>query len=189
MTILQAIVTIVASLIAGAGASFGFLQFMIKRKDDKEEKNIQNRIDSAVEQAKKEMMEELNKGLLQRGEEGRERFEINSKQIEQNSTQINEILSIVKDQAQKYNGMADSLVALNKVTKASAEGVRNTIYDKILIIAGKALKRQKITMSEKTNLKQLYNSYTELQGNEPKITTYYDECMKLLSVPDEEEII
>ena len=57
----------------------------------------------------------------------------------------------------------------------------------MLVVAKKALKRGAITISEKTNLKQLYDSYTELQGTDPKIKTYYEDCLQLKSIPDEEE--
>lgn len=193
MTPLQAIVAIVVAVIGVAGGAFGFAQFMIKRKDDKEQNTIQKQIDNAIALSRKEMKEFLTQGLIERGEEGRQRFEINSKQIESNTVQIGEILGIVKDQAEKYDLMASSITALNdatainaKLTKACAEGMRSTTYDRILLVASKALKRKQITISEKTNLRQLYNSYTELQGKDARIETIYEDCLKLEVIPDDE---
>lgn len=57
----------------------------------------------------------------------------------------------------------------------------------MLAVAKKAFKRGTITISEKTNLKQLYDSYTELQGTDSKIKTYYKDCLQLKSIPDEKE--
>ena len=197
MTFLQAIVAIVVAVIGVIGASIGtvfaYIQFSVSRKDAKEEKDIQKRIDNAVAEAKDEMLAKFTVGLQQREDTGKERFDINSKQIDKNTAQISEILQIVKGQTQRYDTLAESITALqeatisnSKVTRACAEGMRSTTYDRILIVANKALKRQKITISEKTNLKQLYASWTELEGKDDKIKTIYEDCMKLTTIPDEE---
>ena len=186
MTIGQIIVAIIVAAIGSAGAMFGFLQFMIKRKDEKENNDVDKRIAEAVDKAKKEVREDFEKGLLMRGEEGRARFEINSKQIEKNTTQLANILTIVEDQAEKYNDMLQSLTVLAKQAEVSAEGQRSFNYDRILMVANKALKNGKITITAKTNLNQLCDSYKKLGGNDPKIKTLYEECMKLTTIPDEE---
>lgn len=209
MTIGQIIVAIIAAILGTAGASFGFLQYLISRKDAKEEKTVQKQIDDsieaikeelkskiiaecgeigdgAIEKMKQEVKEEFEEGLRKRGEEGRERFIKNSEQIEANSKQINEILSIVKDQAQKYEVMAESLTSLNKVVTIAAESQRNSNYDRILMVMNTILRKQKMTITEKTNLRQLYNSWKDLKGYDPKIETMYEECMKLNPVPDEQ---
>ena len=116
MTLLQAVVTIVVALISGLGGSFfSYRQFILKRKDEKEEKSIQKQIDDSIKTARVEISREikeamqqgivdcgvigdrairevqdefinkLEEGLKARGEEGKERFEINSKQIVQNT--------------------------------------------------------------------------------------------------------
>lgn len=206
------IVAIVGTL---GGGYFGYKKFLIERKDNKEEKNTQHLIDVSIAKAKEEMQMEIKesvrqaivdcgaigdkairqvqddlknefrKGLEMRGEEGKTRFDINSRQIEQNSKQIEEILGIVKDQAEKYDVMAESLTTLNRVVEASAESQRNSNYDRFLMVANKALINNRITITEKTNLNQLFNSWVKLGGKDPKITTLYDECMKLITIPDE----
>ena len=212
MTLSQIITTILVAIIGTASGAFGFAQFMLKRKDDKEERDIQKMIDDAIEiamnefiskcgnigdkailDAKNELRGELQEGLTMRGEEGRERFEINSEQIKQNTEMIKEVLDIQRSAGEKFNQLAESLTALNeatianaRLTRACAEGVRSTNCDRILLVAKNALKRGAITISEKTNLKQLYASYQELQGNDPKINTYYEDCMKLHSIPDDD---
>lgn len=219
MTWLQAVVTVIVAIVSSLGGSyFGYKQFLLKRKDEKEEKTTQKLIDASIDKLKEEMQEQFNKlltdcgeigeasidktrkelqeemekGLQMRGEEGRERFEINSKQIEQNTEMIKQVITMQKKSDEKFDKLADSLTALNnamtinaKVTKACAEGARSTIYDRILLVANNALKRGAITITEKTNLKQLYNSWQELQGTDPKITTYVEDCMDLQSIPDE----
>ena len=42
------------------------------------------------------------------------------------------------------------------------------------------------TISEKANLIQLYQSWKDLSGQDPRIQVYYDDCIKLPSIPDEE---
>lgn len=184
MTVLQAVVSIVVALIAGAGASLAFVQFLIKRKDEKEEKDIDKRIALAVTAAKDEVYKELSKVSAERSAEGAERFKTHAesfkavnKQIEENTKQIGELTEISKN-------VLESMESLNKVVKASAESQRNSNYDRLLIVGKKVLNEQKITLSEKTNLKQLYESYKELQGNDPYIETLYEECKKLIPVPD-----
>lgn len=193
MTTLQAIVTITGSILGLVGASIGsifaYKQFMIKRQDELQEKAIQKRIDEAVAKAKEEMLMELEKVSLARSEEGAKRFnkhaasiiEINN-QIEQNSKQISELTSISKN-------VLESMDSLNKVVRASAESQKNSNYDRILFVTNKVLKSQKITITDKTNLKQLYESWVALHGEneplDPKIKTMYEECMKFTPVPDE----
>lgn len=217
MTILQAIITVIVALIGSLAGTFPFVQFMIKRKDDKEERDIQRMIDEKVEEAmqkaiaqcgeigdqaiqdairqtREEVHEELEIGLEERSEEGRKRFEINSEQIQHNNNMIKEVLAIQKDTNEKFDKLAESMTVLSeatatnsRLTKVCAEGIRSTTYDKILLVANKALKRSAITISEKANLIQLYQSWTDLKGTDPRIEVYYQDCMKLPSVPDEED--
>lgn len=216
MTLLQAVVTIVVALISGLGGSFfSYRQFILKRKDEKEEKSIQKQIDDSIKTARVEISREikeamqqgivdcgvigdrairevqdefilkLEEGLKARGEEGKERFEINSKQIVQNTEQIKELTGLVKDQITKIDMFAESMTSLNSVVRATAESQRTSNYDRLLIVCNKILKSGKMTITDKTNLKQLYKSWLDLKGNDPKIDTMYEECMKMTPIPDE----
>ena len=187
MTIWQGIVTIIAALIAGMGGGFTFLQFMIKRKDDKAEKDVNKAITDAVAAAKMEIYAELNKVSAERSAEGAERFNTHAKslvevnhQIDENTKQIGELTEISKS-------VLESMESLSKVVKASAESQRNANYDRILFVGKQVIKARQITLSEKTNIKQLYESYKELQGPDPYIDTVYEECMRLTPVPDERD--
>jgi len=213
MDLVQILTTLLVAAIGASAGAFGFAQFMIKRKDEKEEKDIQKQIDDSINKkmnefiqrcgdigdaailtAKNEMRGELEEGLKARSDEGKERFEINSKQINKNTDMIKEVLTIQRETNEKFNKLAESLTALNesmvsnsKVTRACAEGMRSTTYDRILLVAGNALKREAITITEKTNLRQLYSSWQELQGKDDKITTIIEDCMKLKTILDEDE--
>ena len=191
----QIIVTIVVAIIGVIGTSIGggfaFAQFLIKRKDEKEENTIQKKIQEEVEKAKQEVRAEFEKGLIMRGEEGRERFEINSKQIEantnqlaENGKQIEEILGIVKNQAEQQTLMTESITSINSMLTVTAEAQRNSNYDRLLMVANKIIKSNTMTITDKTNLKQLYKSWKELKGEDPKVDTMYEECMKLTPTLD-----
>ena len=196
MTKEQMIVAIVVAIIGVIGTSIGsvfaYLQFAVKRKDEKEEKDVIKLITIQVEEAKKEMQEKLDAVSVARSLEGKDRFdthaaaikEIND-QIRANSKQIGELTALTKTQMGKMDVFTESISSLNKVIEVSAESQRNSNYDRILMVANKALKNNKITITEKTNLTQLYESYGKLGGIDPKIRTLYVECEKLPTVPDE----
>ena len=186
MTLGQAIVSIILALIAGVSST---ITFFVKRKDDMKEKEINKLIDDAVNLAKSEIYKELAKVSQERSQEGAERFKTHAesfkqvnKQIEENTKQIGELTEMSKN-------VLESMESLNKVVKASAESQRNSNYDRLLIVGKKVLKAQRITLSEKTNIKQLYDSYKELNGDDPYIETLHEECMKFTPVPDEDENI
>lgn len=205
---LQAVVTLLVALISGVGSSYlSYRQFMIKRKDEIEEKDIQKKIDDAIEKAmedfiskcgeigdeqisraKDEVRKEFQEGLKERGEEGRERFEVNSEQIQKNAETLGRLLKIQEDQAKKADIMMESLTALNKTTAVCAEGVKSTIYDKLYMIAQKAMSRKGITADEKANITQLWKSYSALNGN-GRGETYYKICMEDLPVLSDEEAL
>ena len=193
----QILLTIGVAVIGTAGATFGFIQFLIKRKDDKEEKDVQKIVNASVDAAKKEMQEKLDAVSIARSLEGKDRFDTHAaaimeinEQIKSNSEQIGELTELTKEQVKTMSGFAESLTALNKMAKMSAESQRNNTYDRILMVANKVLKNQKITITEKTNLKQLYSSWEDFHAEgeklDPKIVTIYEECMKLTPVPDTE---
>lgn len=215
------VTVVVAVITTFGGGYFVLKKFYIERQDTKEEKATQLLIDNAITKVKEEMrkeikdsvqqgivdcgeigdkailrvrdefMKSLKEGLEARGKEGKERFDINSQQIQENSRQltensrqIEEILGIVKGQVQKYDAMVESLTSLNKVAVATAEAQCNSNYDRLLIVTNKVLKSGKLTISDKTNLTQLYDSWKILGGKDPKMDTMYGECMKFTPVLD-----
>lgn len=189
MTKEQIIVTIVVAIIGVVGSSmasaFGFLQFWLKRRDEKDEEALKKMIAKMISEADDRLRGEFNDGLSEREHTGKERFDINSRAIQENTEQIAELTSLVRDQVTKMDIFTDSMTSLTLLVTASAESQRNSNYDRLLFVANKVLKSGKMTISEKTNLRQLYNSWKELKGNDPKIDTLYEECMKITPIPDE----
>lgn len=207
----------VALIAGTTGGGLVFAKFWIERKDKQEERTVQKQIDDSIADARKDITMEiknavqqgivdcgvigdkaireseasfakkLEEGLNARGEEGRKRFEINSQQINDNSNMIKEILSIQKDQTEKMCQLTDSITSLAQVSEACAESQRNSNYDRLLIVTSNIIKAGVMTITEKTNLTQLYSSWQRLQGKDPKIDTLYDECMKVKTVLDTEK--
>lgn len=181
MTLGQAIVSIILALIAGVSST---ITFFVKRKDDKKDKEINKLIDDAVVATKAEIYEKLTQVSQERSDEGAERFRIHAesfkevnRQIKENTEQIGELTDITKK-------TLETIGTLNTTVLASAESQRNATYDRILIVGKKVLSDGKITLSDKTNIKQLYDSYKKLDGKDPYIDTLYDECTKLPLVAD-----
>ena len=208
----------VALIAGTTGGGLVFAKFWIERKDKQEERSVQKQIDDSIAAARKEITEEikdavaqgivdcgvigdkaireaednfvhrLEDGLKARGEEGKERYEINSKQINENSTMIKEILAIQKNQTEQMGQMAESITSLAQVSEACAESQRNSNYDRLLIVTSNIIKAGVMTITEKTNLMQLYDSWQKLQGRDPKIDTLYKECMKVKTILDTDKI-
>lgn len=208
-TILVAVITTF-----GAGY-FALKKMYIERQDKRDEELLQKRIDDSLKKVREEVSAEIKKevrngivecgvigdrairevqdefikklddGLKARGDEGKERFEINSQAIEKNTKQISELTDLVKDQIGKMTSLADSITKLSEVATISAMSQRNANYDRILIVANGVLKAGKITINQKTNLRQLYKSWKALKGEDEKIDTLYEECINLPIIPDE----
>ena len=207
---------LVALIAGTTGGGLVFAKFWIERKDKKEENAVQKQIDDSIKLARKEITEEikaavqqgivdcgvigdrairemqeefvkkLDEGLKARGEEGKERFEINSKQIEENSLQLSKNAKQIEELTSLTKDVLETMDSLGKVVSVSAESQRNSNYDRLLIVTNKILKSSKMTISDKTNLKQLYKSWKDLNGEDPKMDTMYEECMKFTPVPDED---
>lgn len=152
--------------------------------------------DKAILQVRDEFMKKLAEGLKATGEEGKEMFEINSRQIQENSRQLSEnskqietLVNVVKIQAErndsKFAAITETLSSLNKMALISAESQCNSNYDRLLFVTNKVLKSGRLTISDKTNLKQLYTSWKDLGGKDAKMDTLYEECVKLAPIPDE----
>lgn len=208
-TILAAMIT------TFGGGYFVLKKYLLEREDSKDAQLMQKQIDDSIAKVREEMKVEITKqvaqsikdcgeigdkaiadaiqeakhdfeeGLKMRGEEGLKRFEVNSKAIDENTAMIKQILTIQRDSTEKIDKMADSITALSQVSAACAESQRTANYDRLLIVTSKIIKSKTMTMTEKTNLIQLYESWKKLQGNDKKIDVMYDECLKITPILDE----
>lgn len=173
--IIQMVLTIL-----GSGAALGFVEFLIKRKDErqdkKEEKEDTTKKDIAdlketMTTGFIEMQKEFQKKLDQSSQENREKFEAHKTNIK-----------VLADGMQ-------SIVNDNKLTKEMSETVGEAIigltHDKLVYLTDKITRRKAITYKEQANLKSLYVPYKKLGGNGTG-EAGYKHCMDLPVVTDDE---
>ena len=178
-TVLVAIITVLGgAFMAGV---FALVQSLIKLKFD-ERVHKDTRADTK-DKRYDELREEFKKGLDEREATGKERFDINSKLIQENSEQIAKLLRVSEATNNKIDNFADSVTksfnSINKNSEVMGEGVRSVLYDKITVIYDKCLSRcdgGAITSEEESNIEQLYMSYSGLGGNGEGKTMFKKAC-------------
>lgn len=178
-TVLVAIITVIGG--AFMAGIFALVQSLIKLKFD-ERVHMDTRADTK-DKRYDELREEFKKGLDEREATGKERFDINSKMIQENSEQIAKLLRISEVTNNKIDNFADSVSksfnSINKNSEVMGEGVKSVLYDKITVIYDKCLSRcdgGAITSEEESNIEQLYMSYSGLGGNGEGKTMFKKAC-------------
>ena len=152
-TMLQVVITII-----GSGALFSFLQFLITRKDSKED-----RFHSLEAYFKK--------GLNERERMGKQRYEEHKEAIEELRSAIITLTKDAQERKEFEKYMGASLMAIT--------------HDKLIRLGKKYQERGAITLSEKNNLKLLFEPYHNGLGGNSDGETYYAYCMNLPVVTDE----
>jgi hypothetical protein len=153
-------------VLAGGGSVAAITKLIEKLLDNRIKMKIHNddredRRNEGLETLRKEMAE----GLDERERKGKERFDINSKLIEENSMAINKLTDKVDSFS---DDVRSSVTTIAKNTEVMGNGVKSVLFDKITIIYTKCLSRcdgGAITSDEAANLQQLYLSYSGLGGN------------------------
>ena len=171
--------TVVIALITGiggasVGGSFALVQAIIKAKLEKKIHD-DNRADKKDERFD-QLRTEFQAGLDEREAPGKRRFDINSKQIEENTIAIKRLIELNEEQANKIDKFADSVT---KSFDVMSTGVRSILYDKITVVYDKCLNRctgGAITSEEMANMEQLYLSYSGNGGNGEGKEMYKTAC-------------
>lgn len=145
--------------ILGSGALFSFIQFLLQRKDSREDrlKELEDSIKEGLERREEistsryetheEAIQELNKAILQSIEDGRE---------------IKKEIGILED------------------------ALRGLAHDRIIHLTDRYQDRGAVTLKEKANLDAIYKPYHEgLKGNGDG-QMGYEYVMKLPVISDEE---
>lgn len=145
--------------IIGSNALFTFITFLIKRKDDKDDKF-------------KEIETKLEDGLEEREAKGKERYEEHQGAIRE----LRDALLLLTEDAHERRELdkfiASSLMALS--------------HDKLVMLGKQYQKRGAITLAEKNNLKLIFEPYHNGLGGNSDGEGYYDYCMHLPVVTEEE---
>lgn len=143
----------------GSGAFFSFIQFLITRKDNRDD-----RLD--------EMRKEYTTGLNEREEKSKERYDEHKKAIKQLQEAIIVLTKDSQERKELEQFMSASLMAIT--------------HDKLVRLGKTYQKRGAITLAEMNNLKLLYEPYHNGLGGNSDGETYYNYCMELPVISDEE---
>lgn len=188
--------------ILGSGAFFSFLQFLIQRKDSKEDKNINERFDqlekkiqSGLEEREKTGVERFNKlekkiqeGLDEREKTGAERFNIHDSNIKNLIKNHNEDLKKLLDTLEQFKSNDLKVEqALNKIANSQNElckAVVGLAHDKLVFMTDKIIERGAITIKEKATLDSIYIPYQAMGGNS-HAKAGYEQSIKLPVISDE----
>lgn len=172
---LQIILTIL-----GSGALFSFLQFLIQRKDTKEDKEIDKKFENIEKQ--------LKEGLDEREKTGAERFATHEKSI-------TEIMEVHKRDLEKLLQTFDELKEhderVEKTINQIAENQKNVCdsltglaHDKIVYMTDKITERGYITLKERATLDSIYQPYKAMGGNS-HAKAGYDHVIELDVISDD----
>lgn len=181
--------------------SSGLIQWYFQRKDKKKEDAKKDSADSIKKEMKDhltnvnnqwkedycdknakmiaELTENLKVGLEQREQKGLERYEEHKQAISditKSIEKIREVLKLLTDDAQEKK----------KIDGYVAQSLMGMSHDKIVHLCKIYQKRGAITLAEQNNLKLLYRPYHDGLGGNSDGEGYYEFCMHLPVVTDEE---
>lgn len=145
--------------VLGSGALFTFIQFLIQRKDNKNDRI-------------KEIEEKVDNKFKERDEKNKETKEYYEKSIEELRATMIKQADDAEDRKKLENCMAQSLMALS--------------HDKLVRLGKFYQKRGAITLAEKNNIKLIFEPYHNGLGGNSDGEGYYDFCMHLPVVTEEE---
>ena len=180
----------IVSVILGSG----LVQFLLTRKDKKQEDAKKDNADTIKKDMKDHLTEVNNKwkadycdknsklieeltrdvklGLEQREQNGLERYQEHKEKIEELREAILTLTKDAEDRRSLESYMASSLLAIT--------------HDKLIYLGKTYQKRGAITLAEKNNMKMLYTPYHDGLGGNSDGEGYYTYCMHLPVVTDEE---
>lgn len=179
MDVTQVILTVVGSVI-GSGAVFGFIQFLIQRRDKQKED----------EEGKKfqVLREEFQEGLKQREDKGRERYEEHREAIATMSVEhkkdFQTLLTVIEQLKDSDIKTTQYIEEIRTYNKYMGDEIMGLAHDKLVYLTDRYQERGAITLKEKATLDAIYKPYHEgLNGNgDGQIG--YDYAMKLPVVSD-----
>lgn len=147
--------------VIGSNAVFAFITFLIKRKDDKDDRF-------------KELDNKIENGLEEREEVSKERYE----EYQETIQKLREIVIKLSEDAEERKHltqcMASSLMALS--------------HDKLVHLGKTYQRRGAITLAELNNLKLIYTPYHDGLGGNSDGEGYFEYCKHLPIVTEEEAI-
>lgn len=155
-------------VIAGALGIVELVKFFVDRADHKEER----REDKAENSMANTLRKEFNAGLDQREATGKERFDINSKQIQENSAKIDEVIDISGQLKDNIVLLTSTISQLQEYNTNVGDAVKGIIHDRIIHNVDGFIERGGIAREELTTLESMYVPYKKLGGNGDVETAY-----------------
>lgn len=152
------VVTILGTVL-GSGTLFTFIQFLIQRKDNR---------NSRIEEIEKKVDDKFK----ERDEKNKETKEYYDKNIEDLRTTMIALANEAEDRKKLEKCMASALMAMS--------------HDKLVRLGKFYQKRGAITLAEKNNLRMIFEPYHNGLGGNSDGEGYYDFCMHLPVVTEEE---
>jgi hypothetical protein len=144
--------------ILGYGGFFAFLQFLITKKFERKDKLV-------------ELQKEFQKGLEEREETGRKRYEEHKESIEKLNEAIMQLVRNDNENNKYMHYVGDELMGL--------------AHDKLVYLTDRFQRRGAITLKEKNTLQTIYEPYHDGLGGNGDGKTGYEYAMQLPVVTDE----
>ena len=179
MDVAQVVLTVVGSVI-GSGAVFGFVQFLIQRRDQQKK--------DAEGKKFEELRKEFKTGLQEREDKGRERYEEHreaiTKMSEEHKKDFQTLITAIEQLTNNDTKTTEYIEEIRTYNKYMGDEIMGLAHDKLVYLTDKYQERGAITLKEKATLDAIYKPYHEgLNGNgDGKVG--YDYAMKLPVVSD-----
>lgn len=158
--IIRILATVLGSIL-GSGAVLGFVEFLIKRKDSKEEKSIDKKIENVEKN--------FNKGLAERENAGRERFEIHQEAIKEmaqsHKESFDKLLKAINSLKDHDDKVAKTLNKIADNQEIFGSSLLGLTHFELMYITNIILERKYITLNEKATIESMYEPYIKLGGN------------------------
>ena len=166
--------------ILGSGALFSFIQFLIQRKDTKEDKNIDKKFE--------EVNKRIDNGLEERDKTGLQRYEEDRKSIkdimELHKKDLQNLLDVLEELKNNDERIEKMINSISDNQKNVCDALIGMAHDKIIYMTDKITERGYITLKERATLDSIYIPYKKMGGNS-HAKAGYEHVIELEVISDE----
>lgn len=166
--------------ILGSGALFSFIQFLIQRKDTKEDKNIDKKFE--------EVNKRIDDGLEERDKTGLKRYEEDRQSIEDivelHKKDLQSLLNALGELKKNDERIEKTINSISDNQKNVCDALIGMAHDKIIYMTDKITERGYITLKERATLDSIYQPYRAMGGNS-HAKAGYEHVIELDVISDE----
>jgi len=166
--------------ILGSGALFSFIQFLIQRKDTKEDKNIDKKFE--------EVNKRIDDGLEERDKTGLKRYEEDRQSIEDivelHKKDLQSLLDALVELKKNDERIEKTINSISDNQKNVCDALIGMAHDKIIYMTDKITERGYITLKERATLDSIYLPYKKMGGNS-HAKAGYEHVIELEVISDE----